>query len=393
MLLSDLLSVFRKLAPEPLAETWDKVGLQVGDTSWKLRKPRVMLCIDLTGAVMAEAVARDVSMIVAYHPPIFEPLPTLLESNWKQRILMEAVSRRIAIYSPHTALDAAPGGINDWLCESALPGVLRAVGPFAKKGAVASGGSIRAIRPANPTKKDRPYKLVTFVPPKDLPALAAALFEAGAGSIGDYDQCSFSIEGEGTFRGGESTHPTVGKRGRLERVIERRFETILPANRLASVVAALMRAHPYEEPAFDLIRLDLPPASGGEGVGQGRVVELDKPIQLHDWLARLKKLLGVKHLEVAAPSKTVVIRRIGFCAGAGGSLMDEAGPIDAFFTGEARHHQALAAREAGRVVVLAGHTQTERPYLAVYRRHLLKLLGPSVEIVISKSDEPPTQWR
>ncbi len=393
MLASDLITVLRKLAPEALAETWDKVGLQVGDASWKLRKPRVLLCIDLTAAVMAEAVARDVSMIVAYHPPIFEPVPTLLESNWKQRILMEAVSRRIAIYSPHTALDAAPGGINDWLCESALPGVLRAVGPFAKKGAVATGGSIRAIRPANPTKKERPYKLVTFVPSKDLPALAAALFEAGAGSIGDYDQCSFSVEGEGTFRGGDSTNPTIGQRGRLERVVERRFETILPAHRLASVMAALMRAHPYEEPAFDLIRLDLPPASGGEGVGQGRVVELDKPIQLADWLGRLKRLLGVKHLEVATPRQASAIRRIGFCAGAGGSLMDEAGPIDAFFTGEVRHHQALAARESGRVVVLAGHSQTERPYLAVYRRHIEKLVGPALEIVISREDQPPTQWR
>ncbi len=397
MKVSHLVHALRQLAPEHLAETWDKVGLQVGDASWPLRKPkgkaggkpRVLLCIDLTEPVMREAVEAGVSMIVAYHPPIFDPLPRLVATDWRQRTIMDAIEHRIAIYSPHTALDSAAGGINDWLCETVLPGVVAAV-TSAEKGATAKGGTIRAIRPSNPAKKERPYKLVTFVPPDQLDALRTALFAAGAGSIGAYDECSFSLEGEGTFRGDPTTNPTIGQRGKRERVIERRFETIVPAAKLSAVVAALMSAHPYEEPAFDLIRLDLPPSSGGEGVGQGRVVTLDKSITLKQLTARLKKHLGVKTLEVAAPAHSRPLQNIGFCAGAGGSLLSEVGHIDAFITGEMRHHAILAAAAQGQAILLAGHTQTERPYLKVYARRIAALVGASVEMMVSTTDRAPS---
>jgi dinuclear metal center YbgI/SA1388 family protein len=397
MKVSAVIHALRQLAPEHLAETWDKVGLQVGDPGWTLRKPRdgrsesapprVMLCIDLTEPVVREAVAAGAAMIVAYHPPIFDPLPKLVATDWKQRLIMEVVQRGVAVYSPHTALDAAAGGINDWLCETVLPGVVAAV-TSPEKSATARGGTIRAIRPSNPAKKERPYKLVTYIPVAHLERVRAALFAAGAGSIGDYDQCSFSIEGEGTFRGGESTNPTIGVRGRLERVTERRFETIVPAPNLASVVAALMQAHPYEEPAFDLIRLDLPPSSGGEGVGQGRVVTLDKPITLAQLTAKVKKHLGVKSLEVASLQNRP-LRTLGFCAGAGGSLLSDAGEVDAFITGEMRHHAVLGAAAEGKAVILAGHTQTERPYLKVYRRRIMDLTGDQVELLVSKMDRAP----
>ncbi len=401
MNVAHILLALRQLAPEHLAETWDKVGLQVGDEAWPLRavkgsssrgRPRVLLCIDLAEAVMAEAIGQGASMIVAYHPPIFDPLPRLVASDWKQRTIMAAVAHRIAIYSPHTALDSAAGGINDWLCEAVLPGVVDAV-TSPEKSAKAKGGSIRAIRPSNPVKRERPYKLVTFVPPANLDALRTALFAAGAGSIGAYDECSFSLEGEGTFRGGEGTNPTIGQRGRREAVIERRFETIVPAGKIAAVVAALMTAHPYEEPAFDLIRLDLPPSSGGEGVGQGRLVTLDKPITLGQLTTRLKKHLKVKTLEVAAPTsaKAKPIRTIGFCAGAGGSLLDEVAEADAFVTGEMRHHAVLSAAANGKAILLAGHTQTERPYLPVYRDRIAALLGGKVELIVSKSDKAPSE--
>jgi len=399
MKVDDVTRALQQLAPEHLAETWDKVGLQVGDPAWTLQRrgrrgsksagaPLILLCIDLTEPVLREAVDQGAAMIVAYHPPIFEPLPKLVATDWKQRIVMRAVAERIAIYSPHTALDSAAGGINDWLCETVLPGVVRAV-TSQEKGATAKGGTIRAIRPSAPVKRERPYKLVTYVPAKQLETVSRALFAAGAGSIGDYDQCSFSIEGEGTFRGGAATNPTIGKPGRLERVIERRFETIVPAANLAAVVAALMRSHPYEEPAFDLIRLDLPPSSGGEGVGQGRVVTLDKPVSLDALVKKLKHHLGVRTLEVAAPAKARPLRKIGFCAGAGGSLLDDAGDVDAFITGEMRHHAVLAASAAGHSLILAGHTQTERPYLKVYAKRIAGALKGEVDVVVSRSDRAP----
>lgn len=386
MRLEHVLPALRAIAPEHLAESWDKVGLQLGQPDWRVQ--RGLLCIDLTPAVLQEAITLRTSLIVAYHPPIFEPLTGLIDRTVPQRIVLQAACQKIAIYTPHTALDAAAGGVNDWLAEAVLPGVVKAVLPGAPKGAVAKGGSIRPIRPSAPTRDRRPYKLVTFVPPKNLDALRKALAQAGAGQIGDYSECSFTVEGEGTFLGGSSTNPTVGKRGQLEKVIERRLEMILPPENLAAVVSALHRAHPYEEPAFDLQRLELPPSSGGEAVGQGRVVQLDKPLSLSNVINRFKKHMGVKLLELAAPPGLKQIRSIGMCAGAGGSLLKEAGPIDLFVTGEMRHHDMLSAIHHNTGVLLAGHTQTERPFLPVYRERLAKEL-PGVEWKVSQHDRPP----
>src|SRR5690606_22385947 len=189
-------------------------------------------------------------------PPIFEPLRTLTTDDARSRTIREAVRRNIAVYSPHTALDAAEGGVNDWLCDG--------IGK----------GKRRPIRPAQ--CKSAQFKLVTFVPHEHADALRSALARAGAGVIGGYTECSFNLAGEGTFRGGAGTSPTVGKAGRFERVPELRIEMVCPQSALAAVVAALRETHPYEEPAFDLYRLELPPADAT--VGQGRVVELDRPV-------------------------------------------------------------------------------------------------------------------
>lgn len=395
MKLKRVLEALREIAPERLAEPWDKVGLQIGDEAWNVR--RGLLCIDLTEAVLAEAVAQKCDLIVAYHPSIFAPLERLTADTWKGRIVLEAARRRIAVYSPHTALDSAAAGVNDWLCESVLPGVMEAVGPQGAKGAVAKGGSIRPIKPSSPPQDRRPYKLVTFVPHEHLDRVRVELAAAGAGQIGDYSECAFVVDGEGMFRGGETTHPTVGQRGRLEKVAERRIEMIVPPERIAEVVAALMRAHPYEEPAFDLIRLELPPASGGEGVGQGRVVVLDRPISVDRLVRRVREHLGGAGLEVAKPDAKpqAMVRRVGFCAGAGGSLLKDAGPVDAFVTGEMRHHDVLDAVSRGVAILLAGHTQTERPYLPVYRRRIVAALRGvgDMDWRISKADRAPATWR
>lgn len=389
MKLADVLDVLREIAPERLAEPWDKVGLQLGDPKWPVR--RAMLCIDLTEAVFAEAVAGRADLIVAYHPPIFAPLERLTSDSWKGRILLGAAQRRIAIYSPHTALDAAAAGVNDWLCESILPGVMRAVGPEGSKGATAKGGDIRPIRPSAPRQDRRPYKIVTFVPAEHLDRVRVALSEAGAGQIGDYSECAFVLDGEGMFRGGESTNPTVGRKGRLERVAEKRIEMVFPPDRLGAVTSALMKAHPYEEPAFDLSRLELPPSTGGEGVGQGRVVTLEAPMPLETLVRRVGRHLGGVKLDVARPAKpTAAVTRVGFCAGAGGGLLKEVGSpgVDVFVTGEIRHHDVLDAVERGVAVVLAGHTQTERPYLPVYRERIAGAAG-GVEWWVSEADRPP----
>ncbi len=370
MKLADLLERLRGNAPESLAEPWDNVGLLVGDTGQAVRN--AMLCVDLTEAVLAEAIARRAELVVAYHPLIFEPIRRLVSDDPRQKIVLAAARRGIAVYTPHTALDSAPGGVNDWLATGLGPGKVSPIRP------AAGGGPAR-------------FKVVTFIPPDAAAGLRDALSAAGAGHIGNYSDCSFNMEGVGTFKGAAATRPAVGRRGHLERVSETRIEMVCGADRLSPVIEALRRAHPYEEPAFDLHRLEPPPARGFEGAGQGRLVVLDRPVRLRTLADRIRKHLGQSHLRLATPRTGPArpIQRIGLCAGAGGSLLDEADGVDAFFTGEMGHHHVLAAVARDIAVVLAGHSQTERPFLPHYRKKLARACGAQVKWHISRTDRPP----
>ena len=390
MRLYEAVALLRGLAPEELAEPWDHVGLQVGDVARQVK--RGLLCVDLSEAVLAEAGKWGAQLVVAYHPPIFKPLQAVSVNQPEERLILRACEAQIAVYSPHTALDAAAGGVNDWLCGaiSRVPGAL--------------------VRPIRPVGEAGAYKLVTFVPPKDLDALRAALTRAGAGRIGAYSDCSFSAPGRGSFRGGAGTHPTIGRPGRLELVDEQRLEVLVPRAALTAVVAALRGAHPYEEPAFDIYRLEAAPdcgagrmvAKGKPGLtpgpacrcdtGPGRVVTLPRPVAggARGLAKRVAGHLGLDGVELAVPAGAKTIKTVAFCAGAGGSLLKDAGPIDAFVTGEMRHHDVREAVARGVAVVLAGHTQTERPYLKVYRGRIAAATGPGVKWKVSTADRAPS---
>ncbi len=368
MRLHEVLKALRKLAPEGLAESWDKVGLQLGDGDWPI--DRALLCIDLTEAVLAEAVELGARLIVSYHPPIFAPLTAMTTDTWKGRVLLGCAQQGIAIYSPHTALDAAEGGVNDWL--------VRGVG----------SGQVTPINPAAANRGPEQYKFVTFAPPEHAEKVRNALAEAGAGWIGNYSHCTFNIPGTGTFRGEAGANPTVGKVGQLETVEELRIESICPGDRVQAVVAALRKAHPYEEPAFDVYRLLATPAATPARTGQGRRIVLDEPIDLATLIARVKRHLGVTSLAVGRPVVEQPIRTVAVCAGAGGSVVAEAPDADAWLTGEMRHHDILDATQNNRAVLLPGHTQTERPYLPTYRHRLAELTGDAVAWHISGADQP-----
>lgn len=371
----DLVEHLEMLAPPHLADDWDQVGLQVGDPAWPAN--RVMLCIDLTEPVLDEAIEQDVQMIVAYHPLCFKPLARLTTQNVKQRIVLRAVQHQIAVYSPHTALDAADGGVNDWLTRSLGSGVVVPIRPQ-----VGDAGSC---------------KLVTFVPADHVDAIRDALAHVGAGQIGDYSHCTYMLHGQGTFIPGDSTQPTIGKRGLLKKVDEVRMEMVMPVNRMDMIVELLRKVHPYEEPAFDIYPLtrsssDTP--ASGQRTGQGRLLQLDEPITLGELVQRVKKQLGVEHLEVSpadADARDKAVQRIGVCVGAGGSLLREAGKVDAFITGEMRHHDVLDAASRDIAILLAGHTQTERPYLATLCDNLQARIGDGVTWTLSERDAPPTK--
>jgi dinuclear metal center YbgI/SA1388 family protein len=365
---SRVTQVLDSIAPPEYAAEWDNVGLLIGTPEWEAA--RLLLTVDLTPAVLREALDTDSRMVVSYHPPIFEPLARLTDATPGQRIALEAARNSVAVYSPHTALDAAPGGVNDWIAE----GLGR--------------GDVRALDARSALPSSEQCKLVTFCPADAAERLRSALATVGAGRIGRYELCSFEIAGTGTFFAGEGTSPRVGRKGDLQRVDELRLEMVCPEASLALAVTTLQEFHPYEEPPVEIYRLQPRPQ---RGVGAGRRVVLDQKLPLPALAERIKRMLAVHTLRVAvgegAPRR---YRTIGLCAGAGGSLRRPATEqgCELFLTGEMRHHDVLAARADGCTIVLAGHTNTERGFLRVLRKRLRAAL-PELTVSVSKKDADP----
>ncbi|MCA9302594.1 MAG: Nif3-like dinuclear metal center hexameric protein [Phycisphaerales bacterium] len=376
MLVQDLMDAMESIAPLKAAESWDKVGLQLGSPARAIGGP-IMLTIDLTEAVLAEALALRAGAIVAYHPPIFHPLEKLTDETHTMRIIRGAAEAGIAIYSPHTALDAAPDGVTDWLCEgiSAKPGE-------AEVGTIR--GDCRALQPSKGGDPDREIKIITFVPREQLDHVRGALGTAGAGGIGNYRLCSFTTPGEGTFFPQEGAHPSIGEVGRLERVQEVRLEMVCSRRALPLAIETLKHFHPYEEPAYDIVELVPEPL---RHVGPGRRLVLDQPATMGELGDRLRNHLDRARVRYALVDDDRPFRTIGVVPGAGASLVDLARleGCEVFITGEMTHHQILAANQAGMNILLAGHTNTERGYLPRLASKLLDRL-PKADVHISKAD-------
>lgn len=359
MHLSDLLTVLESIAPTRHAESWDNVGLLVGDRNQPVSK--VLLTIDYTAEVAQEGREAGCDAVIAYHPPIFQGLKRIDSGS----VIHDAIRRGVAIYSPHTALDVAAGGTNDALCD--VLGLVKRE-------------PLKIVEPASGQ-----CKLVTFVPEKDVDRLSEALFEAGAGHIGNYSHCSFRSPGFGTFFGEEGTTPAVEQSGKLEQTPEVRLEVIVPMNEISKVVTALRNAHPYEEPAFDLQRLAAPP----EEIGQGRIGTFAVPTAREPLFDRIKQLLEIESLLVAGPLSGT-IRKAAVCAGSCGEMMSDAlgQGAELFLTGEMRHHDALRAAAAGMTVVCTLHSNSERITL----RRLAQRLGealPALAFLVSRQDRDP----
>ena len=368
MRVSEIVNTLESLAPLEYAEEWDNVGLLVGSREWNANS--ILLTIDLTEDVMDEAIDAGVHMIVSYHPPIFSALKSITDSDVKLRVVLKAAGARISIYSPHTALDAAPDGVNDWLASC--------VGQ----------GDVRALQSHEFLPETEQCKIITFCPAEAVDNIRNGLAASGAGRIGNYQLCSFEIPGHGTFLGGEATSPAVGRRGSLQRVDEIRLEMVCPKAGLALAMIALREFHPYEEPPIEIHPLLPRPL---RHIGAGRRVTLDQPTSLKSLVARIKQQLGVRFVHVAqgkdAPSR---YERIGLCAGAGSSLLDAAIAQECrlYLTGELRHHDVLGAQARGCTIILAGHTNTERGYLKLLRKRLSESLD-GVDVIVSKRDADP----
>jgi dinuclear metal center YbgI/SA1388 family protein len=359
MKLSQLLRAMDEIAPLRLAEPWDNVGLLAGDPDQDVTK--VLLAIDYTPDVAHEARIERCDCVVAYHPPIFDAVKRITAPS----PIFEAIKAGIALYSPHTALDVAEGGTNDLLADAL---------------------GLKERHPLRITpNKAVSCKLIVFSPLEAVEKISKAMFDAGAGRIGNYSCCSFRSPGHGTFFGDESTHPAAGQRGKLEQVEELRIETILPMSKVEGAIRALRQAHPYEEPAFDLVQLAAPP----EGSGQGRIGDLPQAIGREELIARVKKALELEHVLVAGPT-TGLVTRAACLAGVGREHLADALAQKAgvYLTGEIPHHDALRAASAGCTVIATLHSNSERGVLKRLASLLWQKL-PDLPTVVSREDRDP----
>lgn len=389
MKVKEIAAKIETIVPLKWAQEWDNVGLLVGDPQRNVNN--ILLTIDITGEVLAEAKRLKTELIISYHPVIWQGLKKITAeppvklgakclaphsglreaATFAQGIVYELIRRGIAVFSIHTALDSAIGGVNDGLAE--VVGIVDAepIGSFLD----ASAGDN--------------YKLVIFVPIDSVTKVSEAVFAAGAGVIGNYRSCSFQARGTGTFLPVKGAKPAIGKEGKLHQVPEVRFETIVPAEKLDDCIAAMKKTHPYETPAFDIFKLYNPQAR----FGLGRMGKLAQPMRIHQIINRIKRYTGAKAIGIVGDDKRLV-KAAAVCAGSCGKIVNSviAAGADLYLTGELKHHYALAAREAGLTCICLSHSVSERFILKKLAKQLQKRLK-QVTIKISRKDAEPFTWK
>ncbi|OHB27974.1 MAG: Nif3-like dinuclear metal center hexameric protein [Desulfuromonadaceae bacterium GWC2_58_13] len=364
--IQDLVGLINALYPPSLAEDWDNVGLQVGDPTATVE--RLMVSLDPTEATLDAALKAGAQALVSHHPLIFRPYKTLVPGDETGRILFRAVREGIAVISAHTNLDRAADGLNDWLAARLGVGNPR---PLSAGG---EGGLL---------------KLVVFVPAGYENRVAEAMYGAGGGRIGRYDKCSFRTAGIGTFRAGPGTDPFLGREGVVETVREVRLEIVLPKEQVGKVVAKMLKAHPYEEVAYDLIPL----ANSRPATGLGRIGRLAAPVSLATFADQIKQALDTPALRlVGDPGRQVV--KVALCGGSGASLLREAARqgADLLVTGDVKYHEARAAESLGVALVDAGHFATERLMVGELASRLkaeAETRGIKITVIEAKGEADP----
>lgn len=329
---SAIISLLEQLAPPSLQESYDNSGLIVGNSDTEVAS--VLISLDCTEDVVDEAIQLGCNMIVSHHPIVFSGLKRFNGSNYVERTVMHAIRNNILIYAIHTNLDHVSDGVNGRIAQ--------------RLGLV----NTKILAP----KKEQLNKLVTFAPVAHADAVRNALFDAGAGHIGNYDRASFNVDGQGTFRGNAGTNPFVGEIGQTHTEHETRIEVILPAFASSRIVKALKEAHPYEEVAYDLYPL----LNAWEQAGAGLVGDLPEEIDALEFLRSLKTSMNTACVRYTLPHKHKV-QRIALCGGSGSFLLSHAkgAKADVFITADYKYHQFFDAENA---IIIAdiGHYESEQ---------------------------------
>lgn len=362
-----IINLMEKYAPKNRAEEWDNVGLQMGSPAQAVSC--VFLSLDLNEAILAEALQAGADMLVVHHTPFFKPFKHLRTDLPQGRLLQKIMQQGLALYAAHTNLDATVGGVNDVLA--------RKLG-------------LQQVELLLEGWQEKLYKLVVFIPVDSTEEVSQAISNAGAGWLGNYSHCTFRINGTGTFLPLAGTHPYIGAEGKLARVEETRLETIIPESRLSRVLKAMLKAHPYEEVAYDLYAL----ANEGEKAGIGRIGSLPHPHTLREFIALVKEKLDLSMVrycgDLAKP-----VTKVAVCGGSGADFLGRAAfrGADVYLTGDIKYHEAQEAQLLGLALVDGGHFGTEQPVIAVVADYLKgELQKEQVQVVTSRLNSDPLSF-
>lgn len=363
MKIADVLAYFETVAPFSYQENYDNAGLLTGDKDWECAG--VLCTLDATEDVIHEAIAKNCNLIVAHHPIIFSGLKKINGKNYVERAVILAIKNDIAILAIHTNLDNVIEGVNGQIADR--------LGLINRTILSPRGASLK--------------KLFTFVPVDHIENVRSAIFNAGAGNIGNYSECSFSVEGLGTFKGNENTNPFVGKHGQRHYEKELKLEIIFPSHLQASVLRALKAAHPYEEVAFDVIEISNPNPSTGSGV----LGQLSQSMQEDLFLDFVKRQFGLKLLRhtrlTGKPVKTIAL-----CGGAGSFLISKAlgENADAYLTADIKYHEFFDAD--GRMLICdLGHYESEQ-FTTDLLADILRRNFPTFAVLKSETQTNPVHY-
>jgi dinuclear metal center YbgI/SA1388 family protein len=329
--IQDIITKLESIVPPSLQENWDNSGLLVGNPKTKVTS--VLLSIDVTEDVIEEAVQKNANLIIAHHPIIFKGLNSITGKNYVERTVINAIKNDIAIYVLHTNLDVLPEGVSYKLAKELDLNQIKTLSP--------SGALLK--------------KLIVFVPTDYANTVREAIFKAGAGHIGKYDQCSFNCEGSGTFRALDGTNPFVGKQGEVHLEKEVRIESIFPEHLQNNIIQELKKAHPYEEVAYDIYTID----QKNKDIGLGKYGNLPKPMNEKEFFKYIKNQLNIENFR-HSPLTKKEIKTVAVCGGSGSFLIKKAKQkADVYITADVKYHEFFDA-EKECVIIDIGHYESER---------------------------------
>jgi len=364
-----IFNIIEEMAPKSLAEDWDNVGLQLGDPRSEV--DLVLIALDVNASVLEEAGEKGAGLIISHHPLLHRSLKNVRLDLPQGKLIAGLLRQNITVYSAHTNLDNAAGGVNRTLADLL---------------------NLKNTEVLKPVGFRHYYKLIVFVPEGYQDVVRDAVCKAGAGWIGNYSDCTFQARGTGTFRPREGTDPFIGKQGQLEKADEVRLETIIPEECVKSAVRAMSKAHPYEEVAYDLYKLE----NKGLPYGTGLVGGLEKPVAFIEFVKMVKERLRLENLRAGGDPGRIV-RKAAVCGGSGADFWHAAAfrGADVLVTGDIGYHAAQDMLVAGLNFIDAGHYGTERPALDMLKDYLeerCRERGLEVQFLISQAHADPFRF-